>query len=749
MQDELLIGLNAEQQRAVETTEGPLLIQAGAGSGKTKTLTHRIARLIATQKATPFNILAVTFTNKAAKEMRERVATLLGENPNNRGFMPYMGTFHGICVRMLRQDGEHVGIPRSFVIFDESDRQAAVKRVIKQLMIDEKSFPPKVISGIISSAKNEMTTPEEYASMPGSSPAQRTAAQVFPLYQKALHEASALDFDDLINKTAAMLQTHQELREKWQRQFKYIMIDEYQDTNAVQYKLVKLLTGKDKNVAVVGDDWQSIYSWRGADFRNILNFEHDYPNCTVIKLEQNYRSTGAILEAAHTIITKNQQRSDKKLWTEAGHGMPVQMIQVGSERAEGEAIVRRIKNAVDAGYRRFNHFAVLYRTNAQSRSVEETFIHYGIPYRIVGGQRFYDRKEIKDLLAYLRVLYQPEDRISFARIVNVPTRGIGAKSLEHFYQWQELNGKSMRAALAEVDDSPVTGKAKTGLKELSEMFERLRELIDTTPPAGIIDSLVRRINYIKFLDDGTPQGESRQENVKELIGVAQEYQEVGLSGFLEEVALVSDLDQADFDGNAVTLMTLHAAKGLEFPVVFMIGMEESIFPHSRALYDAFEMEEERRLCYVGMTRAREELYMTYATSRMLYGGAQHNPPSRFLGEIDTEFLPPESFGYGFPVQRGSEGWQPLGDPRRADAGARWGNNGLTGPLQSSSGVDAPGSALSDEPRYVPELTEGDVVEHPTFGVGTVVELDGDNATIFFKGKGAKKLNIAFAPIKKL
>jgi DNA helicase-2/ATP-dependent DNA helicase PcrA len=497
------------------------------------------------------------------------------------------------------------------------------------------------------------------------------------------------------------------------------MIDEYQDTNAAQYKLVKLLTNEQKNIAVVGDDWQSIYSWRGADFRNILNFERDYPKCTVIKLEQNYRSTKHILDAAHAIITKNLQRSDKKLWTEAAQGMPVQMLQVGSERAEGEAIVRRIKNGVDAGYRRFNHFAVLYRTNAQSRSIEETFIHYGIPYRIVGGQRFYDRKEIKDLMAYLRLIYQPEDRISFARVVNVPTRGIGAKSLENFYLWQEQQGRSLQQALAEVASCDlITGKAKKGLAELGEMLERLRELIDTSSPAGIIDSLIRRIEYLKYLDDGTPQGESRQENVKELIGVAQEYQEIGLAGFLEEVALVSDVDQANFDGNAVTLMTLHAAKGLEFPVVFMIGMEETIFPHSRALYDQFEMEEERRLCYVGMTRAREELYMIYATSRMLYGGAQHNPPSRFLSEIDAEFQTGESFGFGSmdPVAPFSPQATPI---------------------------------VADEPRYVPELNEGDSVKHQLFGVGTVVELNGDNATIYFKGKGAKKLNISFAPLEKL
>ncbi len=721
MHQDLLVGLNPEQRRAVETTEGPLLIQAGAGSGKTKTLTHRIAHIIASEKATTFNILAVTFTNKAAKEMRERVAALLGKNAGDRGFMPYMGTFHSICVRLLRQDGEHVGIPRSFVIFDESDRQAAVKQASKQLMLDEKTFPARVLSGIISSAKNDMTDPAEFADMAGSSPAQRAAAKVYPLYQKALKEAAALDFDDLINRTVHMLQTQPELRVKWQKQFKYIMIDEYQDTNVAQYKLVKLLTNEHNNIAVVGDDWQSIYSWRGADFRNILNFEHDYPACTVIKLEQNYRSTGAILEAAHSIITKNQQRSDKKLWTDAGQGLPVQMLQVGSERAEGEAIVRRVRNAVDAGLRKYSHFAVLYRTNAQSRSVEETFIHYGVPYRIVGGQRFYDRKEIKDLMAYVRLIYQPEDRVSFARIINVPARGIGTKSLQNFYDWQQGNGYTLEESLRNVGTCGlVTAKAKKGLVEMAEMLLRLRELVDTAPPASIIDSLIRRIDYLKSLDDGTPQGESRQENVKELIGVAQEYQEQGLAAFLEEVALVSDIDQADFDGNAVTLMTLHAAKGLEFPVVFMVGMEETVFPHSRALYDQFEMEEERRLCYVGMTRAREELYMIYATSRMLYGGAQHNPPSRFLSEIDAQFQPIEP-AYGFT---------PSGFGQTTD-------------YESVPHVD------DGEPHYVPELTEGDTVRHEVFGLGTVVELDGDNATIYFKGKGAKKLNIAFAPIKKV
>ncbi|HEY1064350.1 MAG TPA: UvrD-helicase domain-containing protein [Candidatus Saccharimonadales bacterium] len=714
----LLEDLNPEQRRAVETTEGPLLIQAGAGSGKTKTLTHRIAYLIATHRATPFNILAVTFTNKAAKEMRERVAKLLGQSADNRSFMPYMGTFHGICVRLLRQDGEHIGIPRSYVIFDESDRQAAIKQASKQLMLDEKAFPARVLGGLISSAKNELIDPGEYAAT-AQSPAQKAAAQVFPLYQQALKDASALDFDDLINQTVKLLKGNPEIRRKWQQQFKYVMIDEYQDTNAAQYALVKLLTAATQNIAVVGDDWQSIYSWRGADFRNILRFESDYKDCTVIKLEQNYRSTKHILDAAHAVITKNEQRSDKQLWTALGEGLPVQMLQVNNERAEGEAIVRRIRNSVDSGQHKYGSYAVLYRTNAQSRSIEEAFVHYGIPYRVVGGVRFYDRKEIKDIIAYLRLIFQPEDRVSFERIVNVPARGIGAKSLQNFFEWRQQNGYTLYEGLMQAAScSAITPKARGALAELSDIITSLRVVADEASVSGLIDSLLRRIQYLKYLDDGTPQGEARQENVKELLSVAQEYADAGLDGFLEEVSLVSDLDSADFNGDAVTLMTLHAAKGLEFPVVFMTGLEETIFPHSRALYDQSEMEEERRLCYVGMTRARQELYMVYANSRLLYGGVQHNPPSRFLSEIDGEFQATATDNqYGYDNE-------PTYDFENAQ----------THP---------------DEPRYVPELQEGDAVKHQLFGVGTVVDMDGDTATIYFKGKGTRKLNVAFAPLQKL
>lgn len=643
----LLVGLNPEQQRAVTTTEGPLLIQAGAGSGKTKTLTHRIAYLIATRKATPYNILSVTFTNKAAKEMRERIAHLLGEDANNRSFMPFMGTFHSICVRLLRQDGEHVGVPRNFVIFDESDRLSAIKQASRQIGIDEKAFTPRALSSLISSAKNDMVDAHEYAGL-AESPTQSAAAKVYPLYERSLKNAGALDFDDLILKTVHMLQKAPSVREKWCNQFKYVMIDEYQDTNAAQYKLVKLLTNADKNIAVVGDDWQSIYSWRGADFRNILNFERDYKDTCVIKLEQNYRSTKSILEAAHAIITKNEQRSDKKLWTEEGAGLPVQVLQVNNQSAEGEAVIRRIKNMTDAGRRKYGDYAVLYRTNAQSRAVEDMFVRYGIPYRVVGGVRFYDRKEIKDIIAYLRVIFQPEDMVSFDRIANVPTRGLGAKSLEVFGAWARSN-EGLLKGLQTVNDCPgLTPKAKAAFTDLADIILRYRELMDDTAVSGIIDSLLRRLDYNAFLDDGTLQGESRQENVRELISVAKAYSDVGLDGFLEEVSLVSDLDTADMGSNAVTLMTLHAAKGLEFPVVFIIGLEETVLPHSRALYDQREMEEERRLMYVGMTRAREELYLLFATSRVLYGGVQYNPPSRFLTEIDGGRVSAEQSAYAAP-----------------------------------------------------------------------------------------------------
>jgi DNA helicase-2/ATP-dependent DNA helicase PcrA len=628
---DLITGLNTEQARAVQTTEGPLLILAGAGSGKTKTLTHRIAHILASNKATPYNILAVTFTNKAAGEMRDRVAELLRADAGNRGFMPFMGTFHSICVRILRRDGADFGVPGNFVIWDEADRLAAIKQASRTAHIDEKKFPPRLLSSLISSAKNELVGPSEYASAASGTPAGQAAAKVYPLYEKLLRDAAALDFDDLIGRTVELLNDNKTLRDKWRAQFSYVMIDEYQDTNAAQYKLVKLLTGAHNNIAVVGDDWQSIYSWRGADFRNILNFEKDYPGCTVIKLEQNYRSTKNILDAAHNVISQNQTRSEKQLWTAEGAGLPVQILPVSNERLEAETILRRIRLAVDNNQRSFKDFAILYRTNAQSRALEEVFIHHGLPYRIVGGVRFYDRKEIKDVMAYLRLIYQPDDIVSFDRIINVPTRGLGAKSLESFAAWRTAQGCNLLEALKEVEACEgLTPKAKVGFSDMANLLNDLSNKTDELTPAHLLDGLLRRIDYLKYLDDGTPAGEARIENVRELLSVAEEYDQFGMAAFLEEVALVSDLDNAEFGTEAVMLMTLHSAKGLEFPVVFVTGLEESVLPHTRALFDATEMEEERRLMYVGMTRARQELYLTYALERTLYGSRTHNPPSRFL-----------------------------------------------------------------------------------------------------------------------
>lgn len=710
MQD-LLEPLNSEQQRAVKTTSGPVLILAGAGSGKTKTLTHRIAYLIGQNLAQPHNILAVTFTNKAANEMRERVAKLLGQNAQYRSFMPYMGTFHGICVRILRQDADFIEIPKNFVIFDDNDSQTLIKNLLKQIHIDDKQFPPRLIASLISSAKNKMIKPDEYADG-AISPVQKNAAKIFPAYNRELKNQGGLDFDDIIIKTVELLKYNPEVQEKWSRQFKFVLIDEYQDTNTAQYELVKLLTNDSNNICVVGDDWQSIYSWRGADFTNILNFERDFPKATVIKLEQNYRSTKYILEAAHKVISKNRRRSNKKLWTSDESGLPVQIVPVFNERSEGETIVRRIQSCIDLKARDYKDFAVLYRTNAQSRSIEEQFIRFGVPYKIVGGVRFYDRAEIKDMLAYLRFIYQPEDFVSFSRIINVPARGIGAKSLQNFFDWRHQQKYSLTEALNNIETAPLTPKAIKSFSDFNSIIEDIKGLSEELAVADLLDGLLRRIDYLKYLNDGTIQGESRVENVKELLSVAKAYSEVGMSSFLEEIALISDLDEMDDKHNAVTLMTLHSAKGLEFPVVFMPGLEESLLPHGKSIFDQTELEEERRLCYVGMTRAKEELYLLFASSRILYGSVMHNPPSRFLSDIDSGF-------------ENNSTMQDL----------------VAGNVNSS--VDA------NEPRYILELSEGEKVKHQLFGIGTVLEIEGENVVIYFKGKGTKKLNIAFAPLEKI
>ncbi|RWZ78974.1 MAG: ATP-dependent DNA helicase PcrA [Candidatus Chaera renei] len=701
--------LNPAQAEAAKHSAGPLLILAGAGSGKTKTLTYRIAYLIECRGVAPEDILAVTFTNKAAKEMRHRLGELLGRDAGYRSFMPWMGTFHGICVRLLRVSGPAAGVPEDFVIFDESDRLAAVKDVMKQLKIDEKRYAAKAVVSLISSAKNELLGADAFRET-ARLPLQRVAADVYGLYEKQLSRAKALDFDDLIKRSVELLKRHPSIRRGWQDRFKHILIDEYQDTNAAQYQLVKLLINQQRNICAVGDDWQSIYSWRGADFTNILNFERDFPGTKVVKLEQNYRSTRHILEAAHNVISKNKQRSDKKLWTSADGGLPVQITHVASERHEGETVVLQIRSAISMGARRYGDFAVLYRTNAQSRSIEEAFIRWGVPYRIVGGQRFYDRKEIKDLIAYLRLIYQPADRASFLRIANVPSRGLGSVSLNRFLAWQDASGLDLAMSSLAAGQCPgLTPRAARAFKEFGGMLADFRAQAPGLKVSRLIELLIGRIGYDSHLNDGYGlQAAERLENVKELVSVARQHDEVGLAGFLEEVSLISDLDGLDDSASAVTMMTLHAAKGLEFPVVFMVGMEESLMPHSRALYDASEMEEERRLCYVGMTRAKEELHLLAAASRLIFGGWQHNPPSRFLSDIRPQAV------------------QTPAAPATPQASAE------------------PYLALE-----AAALNPGDKVLHKVFGPGKVVSVEGSAAEIDFGGVGLKTLNLAFAPLERL
>jgi DNA helicase-2/ATP-dependent DNA helicase PcrA len=620
MHDKIFAGLNAPQREAVATLEGPLLILAGAGSGKTKTLTHRIANMIA-HGVGPNEILAVTFTNKAAKEMRTRLAALLGVT-DTRGFMPYMGTFHGICVRLLRIEAEAIGLNKNFVIYDEDDKTTLIKRVMRGLEIDAKSsLKPKSVGGMISKAKNEGVDPEEYAAT-AIYPNQKQIAKIYKRYEREKAGASALDFDDLLTETVRLLRERPDVREKWRTRFKHIFIDEYQDTNVVQYQLIRLLVNEARNICVVGDDWQSIYSWRGADFTNILNFERDFPGAVVIKLEQNYRSTGNILQASQKVIEKNLKRTEKTLFTEAGEGKPVQVQSLPDESIEANFVVTTIMGSG----RPYADFAVLYRTNAQSYAFERALINFKVPYKLVGGVRFYDRREIKDMMAYLKVVLNPADTVSLQRIVNVPGRGIGGKSFEKILAGEALSGK-----------------ARAAYDRLLRVLAELRQAeASGEPPKELIEKLIEKIDYKTYLNDGDPvKTEERLENLSVLVNNAAPYDT--LAEFVADATLMSSADEAAGD-QAVTLMTLHAAKGLEFPVVFLVGLEEGLLPHARSGDSGGEdeLEEERRLTYVGMTRAMEELYLTFARSRLSFGGRAYNLPSRFLSDLG--FDPYENFG---------------------------------------------------------------------------------------------------------
>ena len=620
--NDVLNGLNEKQREAVECLSGPLLILAGAGSGKTRTLTHRIANLIF-HGVKPSRILAVTFTNKAANEMKERLARLLNAPVN---FMPYMGTFHGICVKILRQEYAAVGIPRDFVIYDMDDQMALIKRILKNLNFSaDKNLKPKMIQSVISGEKNKGNGPEEYAASVYY-PNQQKIAKVFFEYETQKAKNGALDFDDLLLKTLELFSNNPEIRKKWQEKFEHILIDEYQDTNMIQYQLIKLLVNEKRNIAVVGDDWQSIYSWRGADFTNILNFEKDFPGAKVIKLEQNYRSTGSILEASQKVINNNKTRTSKVLFTEAEKGEPVAVEALMDEKMEANYVALKILNLKNE-FPDLSDFAVLYRTNAQSYAFEKAFIDLNIPYKIVGGVRFYDRKEIKDMLAILHLIVNERDMVALERVLKNVLSGVGEVSV----------GKILAAAVAfdgarplenlPVDEILKAAKARVSLKKLIEF---IRGVKSEDSPSQIVKSAVEKFDFRALTDDGTPSAEERMANLEVLANTAGEYE--NLEDFLADAALMSSSDESSRK-NAVTLMTLHAAKGLEFPVVFIVGLEEGLFPSARGAETEADLEEERRLMYVGMTRAMDRLFLTYARARRTYGMMNFSMPSRFLNEM--------------------------------------------------------------------------------------------------------------------
>ncbi|TMG31983.1 MAG: hypothetical protein E6H93_05620, partial [Chloroflexi bacterium] len=623
---DLLTGLNPPQRAAVTAEDGPLLIFAGAGSGKTRVLTHRIAWLIQQGRAEPGEILAVTFTNKAAREMRGRVEQLL--NLTAGGI--WMGTFHAIGVRILRRDGSADGIDRHFVIYDEADRLSVVKRVMNEMRLDEKRYPPGGMVALISRAKDEVITAQDQAAAAGTHN-EELAAQIRVRYDAVLEQNRALDFDDLLMRTVWLFDRHPEVLEKYQKRFKYIMVDEYQDTNRAQYLMVRHLASKHRNLAVVGDDDQSIYMFRGADVRNILSFERDYPDAQIVKLEQNYRSTQVILDAAYHVIKANPNRADKRLWTDRPGGPKVVVAQTYDEQEEAQAVAREALRLVAEGDYRLGDLAVLYRTNAQSRALEEVLLRRGVPYRLIGGLRFYERREVKDVMAYLRLVANAQDTLSFSRVINVPRRKLGEKSLAQLGYWADAHGMSAWDALTRLDEmSELTGSARASLAEFRDLINEVRAASQERRLVETIDLLLMRSAYERYVKESGSDGDERWANVLELRGLASEYDGLppgeGLQVFLEETALMSDVDTLDDRAQGMTLITLHMVKGLEFPVVFMLGMEEGLFPHSRSLDSPSGLEEERRLAYVGMTRAKDRLYLFHTFRRHLWGSANLNLP---------------------------------------------------------------------------------------------------------------------------
>ena len=711
-----LADLNPAQREAVLHTEGPVLVVAGAGSGKTRVLTRRIAHLLGAVGVKPPEILAITFTNKAAGEMRERVGDLVG--PPARA--AWVMTFHAACGRILRREAQRLGYRSNFTIYDQADQIRLVKRCLEELERDPKRFTPRGIHSQISNAKNTLVSPEEYTDRVASFYDQ-TVAEVYDLYQKRLFASNAVDFDDMLFLTVDVLERFPEAREKWQEAFRYILVDEYQDTNHAQYRLLQLLAEKHHNLFAVGDPDQSIYGFRGADIRNVLEFEHDFPGSYTIALEQNYRSTQHILDAANGVISHNRERKEKNLWSELGDGDPVRVIEVEDEHAEARYVAAEIALLVEEGFSG-SEVAVFYRTNAQSRVLEDVLVRQGIAYQVIGGPRFYERAEIKDLVAYLQVLDNPYDGVSLLRIANRPRRGIGDSSLARLQTWADQREISLWEATAEAEMAGVGAAPQKALKQFRGAIESLMSAAQELQVPELIEETLARSGYMESLEaERTIEADGRIENLQELVSVAREWceqtetEDKTLSAFLQEISLYSDQDAIRGDTSLVTLMTLHNAKGLEFRAVYLIGMEEGIFPHSRSIEEQ-GIEEERRLCYVGMTRARERLTLLHASSRMLYGGRNHNLPSRFLDEVpdshvDRERLQPAS-------------WSGYNAPRQSRIAAR---------------------------EDVPDLSTGDSVRHSTLGEGVVVRIEpGGLVTVRFADDGSeRKLVLEYAPLEKL
>lgn len=758
-------GLNPMQREAVEHMEGPLLIMAGAGSGKTRVLTCRIANLLA-HGVRPWQILAITFTNKAAAEMRDRVDRMIGEGAKD----VWLSTFHSFCAKVLRREIESTGLyKQNFVIYDATDTKTLIKRCLKELNLDEKQFAPASVQAAISNAKNQLMGPSAYEKASATF-FEKKVAEIYKLYSKKLKDNNAMDFDDLLMVTVRIFEDYEEILMKYQNRFHYILVDEYQDTNGAQYRITKLLAEQRRNLCVVGDADQSIYGWRGADMRNIMDFEKDYPDARVIKLEQNYRSTKHILAAANEVIVHNMNRKPKKLWTENPQGEKISLYQASDERDEAYFVASTIQKQKALFNASYGDMAVLYRTNAQSRIIEEGLMKAGIPYTMVGGLKFYDRKEVKDILAYLRVIFNPFDTVSLLRIINVPKRGLGTTSLGRLNEYAAANDLSLFDVISNPDMldeiQGITGRVKKPLEDFSSMIFEFIGQLGTMPLDELLTKLMEDSGYIKELEaEKNPENESRLENLKEFVGVAKDFmkneEEPTLENFLSQVSLVSDLDNSELEDDRVTLMTLHAAKGLEFPTVFLVGMEEGIFPHSRTLMEPEELEEERRACYVGITRAQRKLFLTYAGMRSLYGHTSMNPPSRFLEEINEEHLEElesnrrknsfqsEMSSYGYSSgSYGNTGWS----QNRTKSSFQTSQT-----RQTANAAPAKKTAAPKGPSIKPNTSviwkAGDKARHGKWGIGTVVSVRGTGEEtelkIAFPDIGIKGLMQKYAPIEKV